>query len=275
MIEHSSQAALDENQDPIGTQQKTLVSIVVPCFNEIEAIPNLAEHLADAKFELERFDLEFIFVDDGSTDETQEVLCDHFASWENATIVRHQTNRGLMAAIMTGAKMSKGSIICSIDSDCTYNPSGLVDLIPELSEGVGMVTGSPYHPDGAILNVPKWRIWISYSASWMYRMILKSRLYCFTSSFRAYRREAISGLELSNGGFVGTTEILWRIEQRGWKIKEVPSVLSVREFGQSKIRIFQVTLDHLNMMKKILLSRFTKSPEKTSNDDVAYSQNES
>ena len=234
------------------------VSIVVPCFNEVESIPNLCDHLVRTSKELEWYDVEFVFVDDGSSDETFDVLSDYFSGWDNAKIVRHEQNKGLMAAVMTGAKAGRGEIICSIDSDCTYDPTTLVDLLPHLDEGVGMVTGSPYHPDGAILNVPAWRVWISYSASWLYRNILQNRIYCYTSSFRAYRKSAIDEIELQNSGFVGTTEMLWKLEQNGWQIKEVPSVLSVRQFGQSKIRVFQVTIDHLKMMARILLSKYRR-----------------
>ena len=274
MIDQTNLAQRLAESNETDVEQQILVSIVVPCFNEVEAIPNLAEHLADTKIELEWYDLEFIFVDDGSTDETFELLGDYFGGWDNATIIRHKENQGLMAAVMTGANNSNGAVVCTIDSDCTYKPARLIDLIPELDEGVGMVTGSPYHPDGAILNVPKWRVWISYSASWIYQRILKSRIHCFTSSFRVYRKEAIEDIELSNGGFVGTTEILWRIEQRGWKVKEVPSILSVREFGQSKIRIIQVTFDHLKMMKKIVFERF-KGPSQAQTKIPSFGQNDS
>ena len=262
-VQFDSADSLLDNDLTAGAQRRAnSISIVVPCFNEVESIPNLADHLTRTKQELRDYDLEFVFVDDGSSDETYHVLCDYFSAWENAKIVRHEENQGLMAAVMTGAKLGRGEIICTIDSDCTYDPTRIIDLLPELDPGVGMVTGSPYHPQGAILNVPTWRVWISYSASWLYRIILKSRIYCYTSSFRAYRKSAIDGIELQNGGFVGTTEILWKLEQNGWHIKEVPSILSVRQFGQSKIRIVQVTIDHLKMMARILFSRFRRPPTK-------------
>lgn len=260
----SADSMLDSDFATGARQGATSVSIVVPCYNEVESIPNLADHLTQTKQELYDYDVEFVFVDDGSSDETYHVLCDYFSAWENAKIVMHEENLGLMAAVMTGAKVGRGEIICTIDSDCTYDPTQIIDLLPELGQGVGMVTGSPYHPQGAILNVPAWRVWISYSASWLYRIILQSRIYCYTSSFRAYRRSAIEEIELQNSGFVGTTEVLWKLEQNGWLIKEVPSILSVRQFGQSKIRIVQVTIDHLEMMARILLSRFRKPPTKQS-----------
>ena len=244
------------------------VSIVVPCYNEVESIPNLANHLVRTANELHWYDVEFVFVDDGSTDDTFDVLSDHFSSWSNAKIVQHGKNKGLMAAVMTGARIGRGEIICSIDSDCTYDPTTLISLLPHIEEGVGMVTGSPYHPDGQVLNVPTWRIWISYSASWIYRKLMYNRIYCYTSSFRAYRKTAIEQMELENCGFVGTTEILWKLEQNGWQIKEVPSILSVRQFGQSKIRILSVTFDHLKMMARILLSKFQRPPNKKEEEVV-------
>ena len=252
----------ENNFELVVSPNDRAVSVVVPCYNEVAGIPNLADHLDRARKELREYDLDFVFVDDGSSDETYEVLLDHFADWETAKIIRHDENQGLMAAVLTGVKHGSGQIVCSIDSDCTYDPARLVDLLPHLGENIGAVTGSPYHPEGAILNVPRWRIWLSYAASWMYRNILRNRLYCYTSSFRAYRKSAIQDIELQNTGFVGTTEILWKLEQRGWQIEEAPSVLSVRQFGQSKIRTFQVALNHLKLMRRILFSRIRGVSEK-------------
>lgn len=253
----------------VDAELTNAISIVVPCFNEELSIPNLFEHLTAAKRELEWYEVEFIFVDDGSEDSTYELLHDHFGGWQNCRILKHETNQGLMGAVMTGTIVATHGIICTIDSDCTYDPCRLVDLLPELVDGVAMVTGSPYHPDGAVQNVPGWRLWISYSASWIYRRLLKSQIYCYTSSFRVYRRSAIEEIALENTGFVGTTELLWKLELDGWKIAEVPAVLAVRQFGQSKMRVVQVAMSHLKMMTEIALSRLWGKSRTSQNQSVS------
>lgn len=231
----------------------TGVSIIVPCFNEQESIPNLDQRLSEL-MELSAdhpYEFELIFVDDGSSDDTWKCLEKHFGERVEVQLLRHVENRGMMAAIMTGVDSANNEIVCSIDSDCTYAPILVLDLLPLMEEQVAMATASPYHPEGEVVNVPNWRIWLSHTASRMYGYLLKNKLTCYTCAFRAYRRNVIKNIKLENNGFVGTTELAWRIDQDGWLIRESPATLNVRQFGQSKMRTIQVMMQHLKMLLKI------------------------
>ena len=69
------------------------VSVVIPCYNESESLFHLAECLAEMRSDFEsEFDFQFVFVDDGSSDETNDLLHDHFAGWNNVLILRHGEN---------------------------------------------------------------------------------------------------------------------------------------------------------------------------------------
>ena len=252
--------------DRIDDVENTVcASVVVPCFNEGDAIENLANTLKEVSADLSgSYRFQFILVDDGSDDETWDLLADHFAGWEDCLLLRHQENLGLMAAIMTGTKAAACEIVCSMDSDCTYHPSQLPSLIDRLDSDVAMVTSSPYHPLGRVKNVPDWRITLSKLASKMYARIFRNKLYCYTSCFRAYRKSVVANIQLENSGFVGTTELLWRIEQQGdWRIVEVPATLDVRRFGQSHCRVAQVTFNHLLFMGSILRTRLMPKSNRT------------
>lgn len=231
----------------------TGVSVVVPCHNEQESIHNLAQRLGElVEATIDSpYEFEFIFVDDGSTDQTCQMLAEHFQLQSEVQILRHEINRGMMAAIMTGVNVAKHEIVCSIDSDCTYAPKLVLELLPLMEENVALVTASPYHRDGEVVNVPRWRIWLSQSASRMYRHLFRNKLTCYTCAFRAYRRDVIKNFKLQNNGFVGTTELAWRIDQEGWLIRETPATLNVRQFGQSKMRTIQVMMQHVGMLLKI------------------------
>lgn len=232
------------------------VTLVIPCFNEEESATGLRFALAELENELGlEYDLRFLIVDDGSSDNTVWNLRSEFADWDNVTIVEHDVNRGVAAAIATGISHAETELVASMDSDCSYDPNQLAKLLPMLKDDVDLVTASPYHPDGAVASVPNWRIALSRFASRLYALVLHSQLYCYTSCFRAYRRSSVLGLDIRNKGFVGVAEALWRLDQRGGQIVECPVVLDVRQFGQSKMRIVRTTLGHLKLLSQAALDR--------------------
>jgi polysaccharide deacetylase family protein (PEP-CTERM system associated) len=229
------------------------VSIVIPCFNEELALPYLANTLRSVEASLRhRYALRFIFVDDCSSDDTSGVLRQVFGSWPNARFVRHERNLGVAAAILNGIRHAETEIVCSIDCDCTYDPHELRNMIPQLAEGVAMVTASPYHPQGKVRNVPAWRLSLSKGASFLYRQVLRQKLFTYTSCFRVHRRSALVDLRLRESGFLGVTETLGRLDLRGSKVVEYPATLEVRLFGHSKMKVVRNIVGHLK-----LLSLFT------------------
>ena len=231
------------------------VTVVVPCMNEEESAEQFCVALNELESTLSDHKLEFIIVDDGSTDQSVDHLRCLLEDRDNFQIIEHGVNRGVAAAIQTGIEAAKTDIVCSMDFDCTYDPSQFENLLPALTDEVDIVIGSPYHPAGTVLNVPKWRLVISKFASLMYRFAMRTPLHTYTSCFRVYRRSSVAGIQLANPGFVGVAEMLWRLERRGGNVAEVPAVLDVRQFGQSKMRVVQVTLAHLDLLRMILSSR--------------------
>lgn len=237
--------------------KSTPVSIVVPCYNEALTLPYLANTLKSVESALQRdYRLRFIFVDDCSTDQTFAVLQSLFGAHANCTILRHTRNLGVAAAILNGIRQADTEIVCSIDGDCSYDPHELRRMIPLLTPEVDMVTASPYHKDGAVRNVPNWRLSLSRGASFLYRQVLRrQQLSTFTSCFRVYRRSAVMDLRLSETGFLGIAEMLGRMDLRGSQIIEYPTTLEVRLFGQSKMKILRTIAGHLRLLSRLLTMR--------------------
>lgn len=232
------------------------VTLVVPCFNEELILPYLANTLKSVEAALAAaYELHFVFVDDYSTDRTPESLRQLFGTWPNSTFVRHKRNLGVAAAILNGLRHAETEIVCSIDCDCTYDPHELRGMIPLLADDVSLVTASPYHPQGRVRNVPGWRLSLSKAASFLYRKVLRQRLYTYTSCFRAYRRSAVVDLRLKETGFLGIAETLGRLDLRGAKIVEYPTTLEVRLFGRSKMKIVKTIGGHLRMLARLSLLR--------------------
>lgn len=239
------------------------LAVAVPCFNEADSIPQLAEQLAELERALSaEFTIsELLFVDDGSSDETARLLAATFGDDPRARILRHETNRGLGAAIRTALAAATAEIFCTIDADGTYHAAQLAGLLSQMAPGVDFVTASPYHPAGAVQNVPQWRLALSRGASRLYRLVMPTPLHTYTSCFRAYRRAAVAGLPLREDGFLSVVELLWQLDRRGAVIVEAPATLSVRKFGQSKMRVVRVALKHLSLLAQIAWTRlFAAAP---------------
>jgi glycosyltransferase involved in cell wall biosynthesis len=242
--------------DSVLLAEKIAITIVVPCFNEELALANLRARLRAVKESLGRtYSVGLILVDDGSTDQTWELMQEYFGSDPAYVLLRQSQNLGLAAAILRGIRTAKTEIVCSIDSDCTYDPEELHKLLPLLTDDVDLVTGSPYHPLGEVRDVPLWRVAFSKAASSLYRQVLKHKLYTYTSCFRVYRRSAILSLRLRQNGFLGTAELLGKLEMQGSKIVECPTTLGARVQGVSKMRTARVMVGHLFLLCRLLAHR--------------------
>jgi polysaccharide deacetylase family protein (PEP-CTERM system associated) len=242
------------------------VSVVVPCYNEEQILPYLRKTLAEVADHLsDRYDVRFILVDDGSSDATWLGLQTGFSDNPAYTLLRHDRNRGVAAAIMTGIRGSNTEVVCSMDSDCSYDPLKLADLIPHLTPGVDLVTASPYHPAGGVKNVPGWRLWLSKGCAWLYRRVLRAKLHTYTSCFRVYRRSTVAILPLRHNRYLGVAELLGRLSIEGGTVVEVPAVLEARMHGRSKMKTVRTVIGHLGLMTRLLFAR--RHPASTADRD--------
>ena len=240
-------------QAPLG------VSVVVPMYNEQECVGALLKRLGEVMRELvDRYDFEVVFVDDGSTDNTVELLQVAIAGREGYRIVRQRQNRGIGAAIQTGLRAAKHEIVASIDSDGSYDPALIAELAPMLRPGVDLVTASPYHSAGYVENVPGWRLAISRLASRLYGIVCGERLSCYTSCFRIYRRSTTAQIEVEHPGFVGVAELLCRVLENGGIVVEHPAVLRGRVAGHSKMRVVRASVGHFYLMGQIIARRMLR-----------------
>jgi len=233
------------------------VSIVIPCFNESESIDFLYERLVPvAKCLREKWEVQLVFIDDGSTDDTHERLTQRFTGLDSleVLILQHEVNQGIGAAMRTGFVAATGDIICTADSDCTYDPEELPGLIGLLLEkDADIATGSPYHPLGTVENVGAKRLMLSRSASRLYALFAPAKLYCYTSFFRAYRRSWARSEYSSSNGFLAVTETLLSASYLGAKVVEYPVGLGTRAHGRSKMNTAKATLAHLSLVGKTAL----------------------
>jgi hypothetical protein len=144
-----------------------------------------------------------------------------------------------------------------MDCDCTYDPHELGPMVALLTPGVDMVTASPYHAQGKVLNVPEWRLFLSRTLSKMYGMVLHHKLATYTACFRVYRRSVVAEVPLSRSGFIGVAELLGRLDLNGSSIIEFPTTLEVRIIGRSKMKILKTMAGHLRLIVELIGMRLS------------------
>ncbi|MBM4340281.1 MAG: glycosyltransferase [Deltaproteobacteria bacterium] len=222
------------------------LSIVIPMFNEAEN----AEHtLARVEDSLSSFDgqYEIIAVNDGSTDNTHEVLQKIAASNKKIKIVSYSRNIGRGMALRTGFKEAKGEIIVSIDADLSYDPKYIIDFLKTFKEeeNIDLILASPYMPGGKTEGVPFFRLWISKLGNKILRLAMPNRIHTLTGIFRAYRKKVLDSLELESDGKEIHLEILSKAMALGFRVKEIPAILKSRKRGSSKFKFKRTATSHL------------------------------
>ncbi|MEZ4638890.1 MAG: glycosyltransferase family 2 protein [Caldilineaceae bacterium] len=235
------------------------LSIVIPCYNEVDNVDKIEAELFPVLAQMARTrSIEVVFVDDGSKDGTYDAFSKAFGAQRDGVTIRferHQVNRGLGAAIRTGLNAARGDIIVTADSDGTYKFDTIPALLARLTDGVDIVTASPYHPDGEVVGVPAYRLVLSQGSSFIYRILLDWRIHCYTALFRAYRRQVVEQVTFESNGFLGGTELLIKAIIQGFKVAEYPTKLHSRVFGASKAKIARTIAAHLKFQGWVLAHR--------------------
>jgi glycosyltransferase involved in cell wall biosynthesis len=190
---------------------------------------------------------EIIAVNDGSLDNTLEILSRLAEQDGKLKIVSYFKNVGRGMALRKGFKESTGEIIVSIDADLSYSPHYIFDLVETLRKEpeTDFVLASPYMPGGDVQNVPIHRLWISKWGNKLLRFAMPNRIYTSTGIFRAYRKKVLDSLELESDGKEIHLEILSRALALGFRVKEIPAVLSSRRRGKSKFKLKKTAISHL------------------------------
>ncbi len=219
------------------------VTLVIPCYNEEAGLPSLLARLSRMHERCAR-EWHVLFVDDGSSDGTFAALVRAAQDHPWIGVVRHRENLGLGAALRTGFANASAPIVCTIDSDCTYPPEKLPELVALVAAGAEIATASAWHPASASADGNVLRLWLSRRVSAVYKRLLGQDVYTFTCLFRAYRTDAIRRIPFRSSGFAAVAEIALRALLLGYAVREVPMRLESRRFGESKLRVGDAIVAH-------------------------------
>jgi glycosyltransferase involved in cell wall biosynthesis len=227
------------------------VSVVIPVFNEAETLVELCRevqtHAADFADKLE-----IIFVDDGSTDRTGEILAELADREAQVGVVSLAINSGKAAALEAGFRHVKGDVVITLDGDLQDDPREIPRFIATLREGFDLVSGwkvdrrDPWHK-----TVPS-RIF-----NFVVARVFALPLHDFNCGFKAYRREVVDRLELY-GEMHRFIPVL--AHAMGARVTEIPVEHHPRRSGRSKYGLGRLVKGFLDFVTVFVTTRYLKRP---------------
>lgn len=167
------------------------LSIVVPLFNEAATVRELHRRLASVLLLLDR-DAEIIYVDDGSTDGTTELLSEISLHDPGVRVIQLARNYGQTAALAAGFDAAAGDVIVAMDGDLQHEPEEIPKLLARLDEGYDIVSG---WREQRVDNLWTRRL-PSRIANWLMAKLSGVALHDFGTTFKAYRAPVIKRIRL-------------------------------------------------------------------------------
>jgi len=231
--------------------KKVEISVVIPIYNEEENLPILYERLKTVLEKLGK-SYEIIFVNDGSTDRSWEIIKQLVEKDHHVIGVNFKRNYGQTAAMSAGFDVAKGDIIITMDGDLQNDPEDIPRLLEKMSEGYDIVSGWRKDRKDAFLS----RTLPSRIANWLISKVTGVHLHDYGCSLKAYKADIAKNLDY----FGEMHRFLPALAKpMGAKITELPVKHHPRIYGKSKYgisRTFKVILDLF--LVKFLLDYRTK-----------------
>jgi glycosyltransferase involved in cell wall biosynthesis len=235
--------------------QTAMLSFVIPVLNEEGSLEQLytavcetAESLAPAYGRYE-----ILFIDDGSTDRSTEILCRLYAlDPRHVRIVQLRRNFGKTAALTAAFARVRGDVVITLDADLQDDPAELPKLLAKLDEGYDMIGAwRANRRDNASKR------WPSRFANATVSALTGVKLNDMNCGFKVYRREVVRDLHLY-GDLHRYIPVL--AHWNGYRIAEVPVTHHPRRFGRSKYGARRLGRSYIDFLSVLFLTTYLKRP---------------
>jgi dolichol-phosphate mannosyltransferase len=243
-----------------------MILLVLPAFNEEKALGPLFAGIRQVMEEA-HLDYEVVVVDDGSTDETAQVVA-AMRGCLPIVSVKHDLNRGLAEALRSGLttavdRAGPEDIVVTMDADNTHAPGLVVRMINLIREGHDVVVASRFSRGARVIGVPAHRRLLSFGASVLLKLFFPiTNVRDYTCGYRAYRASCLraafaqySAAFIEQRGFSCMVDVLLKLRAMRLIMTEVPLILRYdRKHGMSKMRAAQTVLETLGLVWRNLIS---------------------
>lgn len=203
------------------------LSIVIPVYNEEETVLALINRVLE-----QDFDMELVVVDDGSKDNTREVL--KSITDERVRIFYQDVNQGKGAALRRGFKEATGDIVLIQDADLEYDPAEYGKLLGPILDGRADVVYGSRFLGGPHRVLFFWHYLGNKFLTLLSNMTTNLNLTDMETCYKVFKREVIQSIPLKCDRFGFEPEITAKLSKRKWRIYEVPISYSGRDYSEGK-----------------------------------------
>ena len=206
------------------------VSIVIPCYNEMDTIEKIVEAVHNAPIE----NKEIIVVNDCSDDGTQTLLEERIAPLVDR-IINHPVNQGKGAALRSGFAAATGDLILVQDADLEYSPDDYPALLEPLISGkADAVFGSRFMGGRPHRVLFFWHMVGNKFLTLLSNMFTNLNLTDVETGYKAFKASVVKSIELEEDRFGVEPEIIAKLAQRGCRVYEVGISYSGRTYKEGK-----------------------------------------
>ncbi|NDW08849.1 glycosyltransferase family 2 protein [Dysgonomonas sp. 520] len=229
------------------------ISVVVPLYNEEESLPELFEWIEKVMNE-NKFSYEVIFVDDGSTDHSWEVINKLKSRSEHVKAIKFRRNYGKSPALHCGFAKAEGDVVITMDADLQDSPDEIPELYRMIKEdGYDLVSGwkkKRYDPLSKTIPTKLF--------NYTLRKVSGIKLHDFNCGLKAYRKAVVKNIEVYNDMH---RNIPYLAKIAGFKkITEKEVQHRARKYGSSKFGLSRFVNGYLDLLTLWFLSKFGRKP---------------
>ena len=232
-------------------QNKPIVSVVIPLLNEEGSLKELAEQLKTGLHRLAG-NYEVIFIDDGSTDNSFNILKNLHLQNKRFKVIRFRRNYGKSAALMVGFERAQGQYIVTMDADLQDDPAEISALLKEIKNGYDVVSGwKKKRYDPITKTIP------SKFFNYITRLMTSVKIHDFNCGLKIYRSDVVKSLQIY-GELHRYIPVL--AHWQGFRIAELAVNHRKRKFGITKFGASRFLRGFLDLLTVIFTTRYITRP---------------
>lgn len=240
-----------------------MISIIIPVYNEEESLAILHGEIINVA-QLHQLDVEILFVDDGSKDNSWDKICELSASHFNTRGIKFRRNFGKAAALSAGFQAANGEIFITMDADLQDDPMEIPNFLKELEQGDPSKKGKPYTPLDVISGWKKVRLdpWHKTFPSKIFNKMVSNLTGVYLNDhncgMKCYRAPIFKEVRLY-GELHRFIPVL--AAARGFKVGELAIQHRARKFGHSKYGVRRFIKGFLDLLTVKFLTGFGQRPQ--------------